>query len=82
MKIKRIVIFLILLLSLLVISCVDNASSIQHCHKLGLQYTGKIFGCDVECINATTGQLYRFEGECRFIRKWTTYKEGFWRIVY
>ena len=49
--------------------CVDNIKSVQHCESLGLQYTGKIFGCDTECINVTTGQKFVYEGSCRFVRK-------------
>ena len=65
---KTIIIFLIFGL-LLISGCVDNITSVQHCESLGLQYTGKIFGCDIECINISTGQKFVYEGSCKLIRR-------------
>ncbi len=66
---KKLILILALLAMLLVAGCVDNTSAIQHCDSLGLQYTGKILGCDIQCINITSGQLYRYNGECRFMNR-------------
>jgi len=65
---KPLIPFGLLIIFLLVLNgCVDNTSSIHHCDKLGLQYTGKILGCDVECINVSTGEKFLFDGKCRFL---------------
>ena len=61
---KKLILFLLILI-VLIAGCVDNTKAIQHCDSLGLQYTGKKLGCDVQCINATTGQLYNFAGDCK-----------------
>ncbi len=65
---NKAILILIIVALLLIAGCVNNTTSINHCAKLGLQYTGKIWGCDVECVNVTTGQLYKFNADCRFIK--------------
>ncbi len=64
---NKIILILGIVALLIIAGCVDNTTSINHCAKLGLQYTGKVLGCNVECINVTTGQLYRFNADCKFI---------------
>lgn len=59
----------LILLLLLLVGCVDKSSAIQLCSQKGLQYTGKLFGSDIECVNATSGQLYRYSGEWQLIIK-------------
>ncbi len=66
---KKTLIIGIILGLLFITGCVDNISSVQHCESLGLQYTGKIFGCDIECINTTTGQKFIYDGECKLVRR-------------
>ena len=59
----------ILLSSILLSACVDKSAAIQLCSDKGLQYTGKTFGSDIECVNATSGQLFRYQGEWDIIIK-------------
>ncbi|KKM17162.1 hypothetical protein LCGC14_1678510 [marine sediment metagenome] len=66
---KKVIMILALLSILLLAGCVDNISSVRHCESLGLQYTGKLLGCDVECINISSGQKFTYEGSCKFVRK-------------
>ena len=68
-KMTKLIILLLIVLSLFVAGCTDNTKAIQHCDSLGLQYTGKILGCNVECINVTSGQLFTYNAECKFIRR-------------
>lgn len=58
--------FFFLLLSLLITGCVDNTSAIRHCESVGLQYTGKFLGCDIECINVTTAEKKVYAADCQF----------------
>ena len=66
---KKLIIILSLLTLLMVTGCIDNTRAIQHCDSLGLQSTGKIFGCDIQCVNATSGQLFYYDGQCKLTRK-------------
>ncbi len=67
-KMERIRFGFLLIIVVLLTGCVDNTTAVQHCDKLGLQSTGKIFGCSIECVNVTTGQLYDYEGDCKLVR--------------
>ena len=64
----KLIILLLILSSILITSCVDNTSAIQHCASLDLQYTGKFMGCDIECLNVTNAELHTFAGDCRWSR--------------
>lgn len=57
----------IIIFLLLITGCVDNTKAIQHCESVGLQYTGKAFGCDIQCINVTSAEKSTYAGDCRFI---------------
>lgn len=59
----------ILSLGIFLSACVDKSAAINLCAEKGLQYTGKIFGSDIECVNSTSGQLYRYQGEWQVIIK-------------
>ena len=59
----------ILLLGVLLSACVDKSAAVSLCAEKGLQYTGKVFGSDIECVNATSGQLFRYSGEWQLIIK-------------
>ena len=69
MQRKIILLISILLLGILISACVDRSEAIQSCNDKGLQYTGKLFGSDIECVNATSGQLFRYSGEWQLIIK-------------
>ncbi len=64
---KKLIIIILLLSSILIAGCVDNTKAIQHCESVGLQYTGKKLGCDIECLNVTSAEKFTYEGDCRFI---------------
>lgn len=61
-------IFLILLL-LLLSGCIDRSEAIKVCSDKGLQYTGKLFTGNIQCVNATSGQLYEYKGNIDIIVK-------------
>ena len=65
----NILLICILLLGILLSSCVDKSAAVELCADKGFQYTGKVFGSDIECINTTTGQLYRYDGKWDIIIK-------------
>ena len=58
---------ILLIFLLFLSSCVDKSAAVQLCADKGFQYTGKVFGSDIECINTTTGQLYRYEGKYEIV---------------
>lgn len=59
--------FIILLL--LLNGCVDRSAAVNVCAEKNLQYTGKIFGSNIECINTTSGQLFRYAGKYEIVIK-------------
>ncbi|MCH8003913.1 MAG: hypothetical protein IH934_04765 [Nanoarchaeota archaeon] len=64
---KTLILILGILTILFIPGCVDNTSAIRHCESLGLQYTGKVLTCNIQCINITSGQLFTYNGDCKFI---------------
>ena len=65
----KLILIILIVVMLLIAGCVDNINAVKHCESLGLDYTGKLLGCDVECINISTGQKFVYEGSCRLIRR-------------
>ena len=52
---------------LLLAGCVDNTTAIKHCDSLGLAWTGKFMGSNIECINVTSQQLFVYAADFKFI---------------
>ena len=63
---KTSIIILALLLLVILVGCVDNTSAIKHCNSLGLDWTGKFMGSDIECINVTSQQLFVYAADFKF----------------
>jgi len=68
-KITKTIIATLILALLILTACVDKSAAVQLCADKGLQYTGKTFGSDIECVNVTSGQLFRYSGEWQVIVK-------------
>ena len=64
----KLIILLLILSSILITSCVDNTSAIQHCASLDLQYTGKALTSNIECVNVTSGELHTYSGDWRWLK--------------
>ena len=59
---RKVIFIIFILLIIFITGCVDISAAIQLCAEKELQYTGKIFGSDIECVNTTSGQMFRYSG--------------------
>ncbi len=63
---KLLIIIIAILGLLLIAGCVDNTTAIKHCDSLGLAWTGKFMGSNIECVNVTSQQLFTYKADYRF----------------